>query len=207
MRIKTDMVMLSEKELLGKGFHKAAYIHPDNDRLCIKVPFTWPDIDVERELSYRKILKIRNKHLSLLPDYYGQIDTNIGKGLVFERAVDFDNNASKELKIILENKVNINKTFGISKLKFIMEFRDMMLADKIVVSDVDPANFMVVRLSETKHTFKVVDNIGTPVFLPLAYYSDFIAARRIKKYWNRFVDSCKDKYNFLTLDEWNILYI
>ena len=42
---------------------------------------------------------------------------------------------------------------------------------------------------------------------PLAYFFDFVAERRIKKYWNRFIDECKQYYtNFLTLDEWNSLY-
>lgn len=86
-------------------------------------------------------------------------------------------------------------------------FREMLLAQKIVVSDVDPANFMVQRISADRFTFKVVDNIGSPVMVPLAYYFDFVAERRIAKYWNRFIDECKLHYtSFLTSDDWNSLY-
>lgn len=201
---KNDLITLTEELFLGKGVHKAAYIHPYNNNLCIKVPFNSPDIDVEKELAYRKTLG--NKELKLLPAYYGEIDTNLGKGYVFERAVDFDNSVSMELKFVFENKVDVEEAFGCSVLEFLIKFRDMMLLDKIVVSDVDPANFMVVRLSPQEYTFKVVDNIGTPVMLPLAYYFDFVAEKRIKKYWNRFVDRCKGKYDILTSDNWNKLY-
>lgn len=92
-------------------------------------------------------------------------------------------------------------------LEFVRNFRDMLLAQKIVVSDVDPSNFMVQRISADRFTFKVVDNIGSPVMVPLAYYFDFVAERRIAKYWNRFIDECKLHYtSFLTSDDWNSLY-
>ena len=43
--------------------------------------------------------------------------------------------------------------------------------------------------------------------VPLAYYFDFVAERRIAKYWNRFIDECKLHYtSFLTSDDWNSLY-
>ena len=54
---------------------------------------------------------------------------------------------------------------------------------------------------------KALDNIGSPVMVPLAYYFDFVAERRIAKYWNRFIDECKLHYtSFLTSDDWNSLY-
>lgn len=193
---------LSDKLFVAKGVHKAVYRHPSNTRYCIKVTFTFRDTDIERELLYRKALKIRNKKPSLLPEYFGSVETNLGPGHVFEYIVDYDNQPSLELKSVFEKNLDVREIFRVTPLEFVRIFRDMPLAQKIVVSDVDPSNFMVDRF-----TFKVVDNIGSPVMVPLAYYFDFVAERRIAKYWNRFIDECKLHYtSFLTSDDWNSLY-
>lgn len=183
------------------------YRHPSNTRYCIKVTFTFRDTDIERELLYRKALKIRNKKPSLLPEYFGSVETNLGPGHVFEYIVDYDNQPSLELKSVFEKNLDVREIFRVTPLEFVRNFRDMLLAQKIVVSDVDPSNFMVQRISADRFTFKVVDNIGSPVMVPLAYYFDFVAERRIAKYWNRFIDECKLHYtSFLTSDDWNSLY-
>lgn len=199
---------LSDKLFVAKGVHKAVYRHPSNTRYCIKkVTFTFRDTDIERELLYRKALKIRNKKPSLLPEYFGSVETNLGPGHVFEYIVDYDNQPSLELKSVFEKNLDVREIFRVTPLEFVRNFRDMLLAQKIVVSDVDPSNFMVQRISADRFTFKVVDNIGSPVMVPLAYYFDFVAERRIAKYWNRFIDECKLHYtSFLTADDWNSLY-
>lgn len=198
---------LSAKLFVAKGVHKAVYRHPSNTRYCIKVTFTFRDTDIERELLYRKALKIRNKKPSLLPEYFGSVETNLGPGHVFEYIVDYDNQPSLELKSVFEKNLDVREIFRVTPLEFVRIFRDMLLAQKIVVSDVDPSNFMVQRISADRFTFKVVDNIGSPVMVPLAYYFDFVAERRIAKYWNRFIDECKLHYtSFLTSDDWNSLY-
>lgn len=171
-------ICLSDKLFIAMGAHKAVYRHPSDSRYCIKVTFTFRDTDIERELLYRKALEIRKKKLSLLPEYFGSVETNLGPGHVFEYIVDYDNQPSFELKSVFEKNL-----------------------------DVDPSNFMVQRISADRFTFKVVDNIGSPVMVPLAYYFDFVAERRIAKYWNRFIDECKLHYtSFLTSDDWNSLY-
>ena len=198
---------LSDKLFVAKGVHKAVYRHPSNTRYCIKVTFIFRDTDIERELLYRKSLKIRNKKPSLLPEYFGSVETNLGPGHVFEYIVDYDNQPSLELKAVFEKNLDVREIFRVTPLEFVRNFRDMLLAQKIVVSDVDPSNFMVQCISADRFTFKVVDNIGSPVMVPLAYYFDFVAERRIAKYWNRFIDECKLHYtSFLTSDDWNSLY-
>ena len=198
---------LSDKLFIAKGVHKAVYKHPSNTRYCIKVTFTFRDTDIERELLYRKALKIRNKKPSLLPEYFGSVETNLGPGHVFEYIVDYDNQPSLELKSVFEKNLDVREIFRVTPLEFVRNFREMLLAQKIVVSDVDPSNFMVQRISADRFTFKVVDNIGSPVMVPLAYYFNFVAERRIAKYLNRFIDECKLHYtSFLTSDDWNSLY-
>ena len=85
-----ETIILSDDLYLSRGMHKWVYYHPHNHSLCIKIPYTPNDIDLSRELRYRKILHSQNKTISLLPKYYGEINTNLGKGYIFERIQDYD---------------------------------------------------------------------------------------------------------------------
>lgn len=40
------MLVLDEEYFVGKGAHKACYVHPDDNQKCVKVPFELPDKDV-----------------------------------------------------------------------------------------------------------------------------------------------------------------
>lgn len=124
---------LSDKLFIAKGVHKAVYKHPSNTRYCIKVTFTFRDTDIERELLYRKALKIRNKKPSLLPEYFGSVETNLGPGHVFEYIVDYDNQPSLELKSVFEKNIDVREIFRVTPLEFVRNFREMLLAQKIVV--------------------------------------------------------------------------
>lgn len=119
---------LFDKLFVAKGVHKAVYRHPSNTRYCIKVTFTFRDTDIERELLYRKALKIRNKKPSLLPEYFGSVETNLGPGHVFEYIVDYDNQPSLELKSVFEKNLDVREIFRVTPLEFVRIFRDMLLA-------------------------------------------------------------------------------
>ena len=101
---------LSEVLFIGKGHHNAVYKPPANENLCIKIPFALPDVDITKELAYRKALSRRKKKLSLLTEYLGTVETNLGTGYVFERIVDYDGSASNQSEICqlcaLSDKIN-----------------------------------------------------------------------------------------------------
>ena len=56
-----------------------------------------------REIDYIKVLKRRNKNYDLLPQYYGEIETNLGHGYLFEVIRNFDKSKSITLQEILQN--------------------------------------------------------------------------------------------------------
>ena len=55
-----EVICLTEELLIDKGTHKRVYEDPLNAHRCIKILYTVPDIDIERELTYRRIRKKRN---------------------------------------------------------------------------------------------------------------------------------------------------
>lgn len=190
MNSNTETITLTENLFLGKGAHKKCYQHPTDKNLCVKIIFQTPDVDLEKELKYRKVLKLRNQKPLLLPKYLGTVKTNLGEGHIFERCCDYNGNTSLTIKQFIESQPASPEHIN-DIIQVILLFKKLYFQEKIVTSDMDPANFMIQRITENNYTIKIIDNIGTPVMIPLAYYFDYFAAQRTKKYWKRFLEYLK----------------
>lgn len=198
-------IFLHDSLFLGQGIHKAVYVHPFNPGLCIKIPFSLPDSDIDRELKYRLILQSRPAK-NLLTNYYGQVKTNKGIGLIFDNVCDYDDYSSASFLEWLLEPQELCKTLEANPLQIFKKFRNDFLQQNIVVSDTDPVNILIQRTSATSWQFKIIDNIGTPVLIPLAYYFEIFAALRARRYWKRFVLRCKKLNPQLLSDtEWQSL--
>lgn len=79
-------------------------------------------------------------------------------------------------------------------------FKEQWFQEKIVTSDVDPANFLIQKLSPMEKQLRIVDNIGTPVLIPLAFYFDYFADKRFRRYWQRFIERISSEYPHLITD-------
>ena len=192
----TDKLILTDELFLGKGNHKEVYIHPADNNLCVKILFAEPDEDFDREMRYRRALGKRADAMTLLTKYHGTVDTNRGRGYIFENVIDFDGNESRMILSHIENPTSVDELINI-----LLEFKHDFIEQKFVAAGMDPDNFMVQRLSPTERRMKIIDNIGTSARVPLLYYSDFLMARRAKKYWRRFVREIQlDHGNVITGD-------
>ena len=195
--LNDNTLYLTSDLIIGVGHHKTTYLHPSDATLCIKIPFHQNDIDIKRELKYRSILNKRAKTPALLPKYQGTVYTNKGIGYVFERISDYDGKTSSTLLEYIKFLTTNTNTCDI-KIHFqyiLSKLHKTWLEEKIVTSDADPMNFLVQRISPTECTIRIVDNIGTPVLIPLAYYIDYIAERRVQRYWKRLLKNISEKTN------------
>ena len=188
----TKILVLTEDSLLGAGGHQAAYIHPDDPSKCVKIAFDPEDGDVKKELRYRRMCADKLARSKLVTKYYGTVETNKGAGLVFERVTDFDGASSLDLKDYL-SAVSTAEEIDQSRA-LLMDFRRDFLSEGIAIVDTDITNFMVQRLSPTESQMRIVDNIGTPVLIPLVYWSNLIARRKARRVWNRLADWLKENY-------------
>ncbi len=80
------MIYLSDDIKLGRGTTRTCYLHPENEDLCIKVMHSHSKLKINF-LEYKFYKKLARKRVSLqhLPKCYGFVETNLGKGLVYER--------------------------------------------------------------------------------------------------------------------------
>lgn len=190
---------MSDSLIIGRGAHKITYHHPTEHNLCVKILFEKNDIDMQRELKYRRTRKQPSK---LLPEYLGTIDTNLGTSYVFEKIYDFDNTLSLALdEYIKELLIKMNELEIQKHIKsLLLSFQKLWFEEKIVTSNIELCNFMVQRKSPTEIRIRIVDNIGTPVLIPLAYYFDYFAVKRAQKYWQRFLNTLKETFPSIITD-------
>lgn len=199
-------INLTNEDILGKGFHKTTYAYPEKQHLCIKIVHATPDTDLDREMAYRKALKFCKKEKNSLTAYHGTVETNLGTGYIFDRVINFDGTSCINFKYLLEYPQEVENMLGVKLYDIFTAFRELMLKEYVVVSDTDPVNFMIQRTSPSTYIFKIIDNIGSPVLIPLVYYMDLLAVKRSRKYWKRFIARCQETNAALfTESEWSQL--
>ena len=196
MKSAVDVLYLSDADIIGVGAHKITYEHPHNKALCIKISKHENDIDIKRELHYRKVLQKKKKNSKLLPSYYGTIETNKGTAHVFECVRNYDNKISLTLDKYIEKNIS-EKSYDEAKehlMSILLNLKKEWFTELLVTSNIELVNFMVQCKMPHEACVKIVDNIGTPVLIPLAYHFDFFASRRAIKYWRRFLKELKSAF-------------
>lgn len=76
-------------------------------------------------------------------------------------------------------------------------FRYLLFREKIITSNMEPCNFCVQIVAPDFYRLRIMDNIGSPVLIPLIFYIDALALRHIKRYWRRFVLDLNRQYPWL----------
>lgn len=188
------VIELTEDMFIGKGTQKAVYAYPGDASKCIKVKIIAKNADMLKELAYRKVLQRTGKHKKMLPEYYGCVKTNLGDGYVFELVRDFDGQRSREIEEYLKEPELAEKLLHTDVLSILQEFKKEFLQEMIVTSNIEPYNMLVQRLSEETYKICVVDNVGTPCKIPLAYWFDYFAKKRAERYWKKFVQETGERF-------------
>lgn len=192
--MESKVVELREELFYGNGRHKKCYIHPENENLCIKVPYNdGGKIDLEREVKFVRLLKKNKKDCSILPEYFGKIQTSRGDGYVFELIKDYDGEKSLTLEDYLNSEELLRKYFRIiaNLLKFL---KKNLLQNQIITMGLFPENIIFQKIDYNKYRVRIVNDMGSAALIPLEYYSSFFAVRKILRRWKRFVKVVKNDY-------------
>ncbi|MGJ8676856.1 MAG: PhoP regulatory network protein YrbL [Akkermansiaceae bacterium] len=189
------MVYLDGKSMLGKGHHRECYIHPDDKTLCIKVIVDGSDDapQTKREINYYKHLQRRGISWAMLPKYYGDVMTNMGKGTIFDLITDYDGSVSKTLEYyIASNKLTEADYDDFSDSLHLL--KEYLLKEEIITMTLAPRNIVCQREQSGMVRLYVVDNIGNSDFIPLASHIHFLARKKIERRWERFETNLLKKY-------------
>jgi len=188
-----NVLTIDKKLFIGAGGHQTTYIHPLDPRKCIKIPFLPDDGDIKKEMRYRKSCAKKLARSQLVTEFFGTVETDLGLGYIFERVLDYNGKTSKDLKDFLPTTAPDAKT--LQKIWTILfNFKSDFLRENIAIVDTDITNFMVQESAPGSYRVRIVDNIGTPVLIPLVYWFEFAAAWKAKRYWNKIVVWLAENY-------------
>lgn len=189
-----SILTIDEKLFIGSGGHQATYIHPLDATKCIKIPHAQDDGDVRKEMRYRRMCAGKLERSRLVTEFFGTVETNLGLGYVFERVLDYDGKTSRDMKKFLPTtRPDAQKLQQIWTL--LLNFKSDFLHENIAIVDTDIENFMVQESAPGVLRVRIVDNIGTPVLIPLVYWFDFAAAWKARRYWNKIVAWLAENYS------------
>ncbi|MDX1719333.1 MAG: YrbL family protein [Salegentibacter mishustinae] len=152
------MVTLCDELLIGEGGERRCYSLPDNRDFCVKITKEGLSGRLEQSLveyDYYQLLKKRNIPLDHIPECYGWIDTNLGKGLVYERV--FSTSArldSFTLRTALNSGV-INFDVALHILKQLLSYLSRY---NFIVSDLSMNN-LILHFGESWKLY-LVDGVG-----------------------------------------------
>jgi hypothetical protein len=188
------MVILESSQLIGRGLRRECYFHPDDESKCIKVVVVGDHKETVREQSYYRLLESRNISWNMLARFYESIETNRGKGAVFELIRDYTGEVSKTLGHYFS--VNTGSHLNYQTLtRSLPLLKEYLLQWKIVTMSIKPQNIVYKRISAHEADLVVIDNVGNSDFIPICDYVDFMAVRKIKRKWQRFEDSLAKDYD------------
>lgn len=192
------VITIDESTLIGVGSNRKVYIDPCDTKKCIKVDFSQDILDWKREKAYRHIRQRKKYQSSILTEYYGDVETNLGHGHVFERITDYDGTPSQGLDLILPN---MQKSDTAEFKALLHELFCGMMIENIITTNMEYSNFLVQRVSASHSTIRIVDNIGTHAKIPVVCYCNSLAKKHVKKYFIRFIDDMlKDFPHIMTCE-------
>lgn len=171
---------LTDELFIGKGRDRVCYQHPIDPSLCIKISIRNNKQSV-READYFQYLYTRSLDLSLLSCYKGEVETNLGKGYMFELVRNHNGAISETLTQMLQKKT-------ISAERVVAEaakLRAYLINNKICVRDISPSNIVVQNLGTTQ-CLRVIDGVSNPGVFPWTIRIPCLIARANDKSWHSF---------------------
>jgi len=187
------MLTLESSSLIGRGLRRECYFHPVDENKCVKIVVGGDHKETVREQSYYRLLEKRAISWRMLARFHGNIETNRGKGAVFELIRDYNGTVSKTLEQYLSviNEKNLNYRELSRALPLLKQY---LLKWKIVTMSLKPQNIVYKKINESKGVLVVIDNIGNSDFIPICNYVDRMAIRKIRRKWQRFENSLATDY-------------
>lgn len=179
---------LDDNLLIAKGGERSCYLHPTDNTKVIKTLHTQGTHNNQNELefNYMSYLKKRKVNLSYITDCYGYVDTNLGKGLVFDRVLDYDGNQSKSFRYYLANKIIPLD----EQRRLIDELKKYLDENLILFVDTSLTNIFCPKISDSEYKLIIVDGLGakrTGAKFLLYKLSRSYTKYKIKRQWEKFM--------------------
>ena len=192
------MIILDNSLFIGKGAHRSCYIHPTDKHLCVKLNLPNQEKEIKRERKYYRHLEKRNISWEMIPRYYGEIQTNLGPGSLFDLIADADGNVSESLHHYLLSPEKTQQFFE-GLCQSLRALKEYLFANRIITMDLDPTNILCQKDKVSIVRFFLVDNVYNTEFIHMSNYSKNFARRKITRKWQRFEGKLLETYSHNSL--------
>ena len=171
-------------EPIGRGKERACYIHPEDPRKAIKIPFGKVCDQTLRDIKFYQRLKQRGVHaVKHVPGYHGACDTNLGRGIVVDLSRNYDGEISRPLNWYLAQGVPIEEFDD-----FLEDLKQSFLDNLIIFNhDMTIGNLLVQKSSLANARLVAIDGLGDVVAIDWFNKIPFLVRRKIERRWKRFM--------------------
>lgn len=168
---------------IGQGRERVCYLHPEDDSKLIKVATGDENVQTRREIDfYNRLRKRSNFPYTHLPEYHGQVQTNLGSGIVVDLVRDLDGEISRSMHSHL--------TEGVALSNFepmLAELKNYLLQQRVIINhDLVPGNLLLQHYARDASRLVVIDGLGDVVIVQWLNYFPSHARAKINRRWDRF---------------------
>lgn len=189
-----EIIQLDDSLLYGQGSNKKCFLHPHNKNLCIKIAYNeGGQKDLIREINYIDVLKRRHKDYSILPKYFGKVNTNLGTGYVFEIIRDYNNGRTQTLEDFITDLNLFSQNYSLI-VRLLKELKEKLYKNEIITMVLFPENILFQKTDENTYRVRIVNDMGSAVLIPLEYHFKYFAHTKILRRWKMFLDVLRNKY-------------
>ncbi len=174
-------ITLDDSYLFSRGTNRGCYIHPQDNNKCIKITISGNPKETNKEIKYYNFLKKRGISWKMISLYYGNIDTNLGKGECVELIKDYDGNISKDLdKYITKNKINEDIP---NLVDLLSELKNYLYKEKVYVKDLDPINIVYKKSGPKEGKLVIIDGLAHSNYIPFSMKIDSYVLKKVISGW------------------------
>ncbi len=183
------MFDLDSHLLIGQGANRVVYRHPTEPYRCIKIPKDRGIHTQALECDYYCKLELHNISWNHLSRYYGETETSLGKGYVYELIRDYNQTISLPLSYYLSTMPTKDIALDML-LKSLRQLKKFLIDNKIIIRNLRPYNILYKRLNQQEGLAVLIDNIGHHNnHYHLSDRIPVLARKDIQKKWKKFESS------------------
>jgi hypothetical protein len=172
-------------EPIGSGQERVCYLHPDDETRVVKIQKGATDTQTRRELAlYASLARRGMRNFEHIPQFYGEVKTNLGAGFVVDCITDYDGDLSKSLWWHFERGYPVSEFTS-----YLEDLRRYLLENQVVFSvDMGRYNILFQKLSPERARLVIIDGLGNHTAINWLDNIDFFARRKIQRRWQRFIN-------------------
>jgi hypothetical protein len=180
----TQAILQLSGEPIGAGQERICYRHPVDPGKVVKIQKSEVVKQTRREIKFYQRLQRRNMaNFSHLPRFYGQVETNLGRGFVVDLVSDYDGTVSRSLYWYFKRGYPIEEF-----MPYLEEFRRYLIENMIVFSvDMGRFNVLFNRISNSEARLVVIDGLGNHSAINWPDSIPCFARNKIRRRWERFI--------------------